>query len=387
VVGRRYGSLVDRVRVLTSRWGTPPSELALAAVVTIAMSVDLQQAAYPVLALLLVLPAGLTLAWRLRQPELPLAAICSVDLLITATATGEYGPQTIFIGVMVALYSAAAHLSGRRALLAGALSLVVVWLSFVSSADGNVDDFFPFLVWGAPWLVGRLARRQAIAAGAAGARAAVLLAEQQAQTREAAGRERDRIARELHDVVAHAVSLMVVQAGAARLAHPDSTSRAALESVETAGRQALVELRAMLGVLRDSAEARDPQPDLHALPALVEQVSAAGLPVELRMTGTATVPAGLALSAYRVVQEALTNALKHAGPVATEVEVTSSDHAVEVVVRNALPAVPMTRTPGSDRGTVGMRERVALHGGSLEAGPDGSDWVVRATLPLRQLVP
>jgi len=109
--------------------------------------------------------------------------------------------------------------------------------------------------------------------------------------------------------------------------------------------------------------------------------------VELRMSGVAMVPAGIALSAYRVVQESLTNALRHAGPTATEVVVNRGDESLDVVVRNAFPTVAVTRTPGGGRGVLGMRERVGLLGGALEAGREGDDWVVRATLPLRQRVP
>jgi signal transduction histidine kinase len=286
------------------------------------------------------------------------------------------------MGVLVAIYSAAAHLGGRRAWAAGAGSLVLVWIGSVAGPDVEVAYFWPFVIWGAPWLVGRLARRQSLQARADGARAAVLLAEQEAQTREAASRERDRIARELHDVVAHAVSLMVVQAGAERLAHPDSPSREALDAIETSGRQALVELRSMLGVLRGPEdEATEPQPDLSSLPTLVERVRDAGLPVELRTTGGGVVPAGIALSAYRVVQEALTNALRHGGAVPTEVLVdVGADVLVEV--RSGLPGAQAVSRVGSGRGVVGMRERVALHDGSLDAGPEDGQWVVRARLPL-----
>jgi signal transduction histidine kinase len=365
-------------------WRTPPTEVALAAVVTAVMAVDVGQAAHPVLALLLVVLAGSTLAWRLRLPELPLLAICLVYLYAEGTAPGKFGPQTVPLGILVAAYTAAAHLSGRRAWVAGALSLALVWAGFVAGPDGEVFDFFAFLIWGAPWLVGRLARRQSLQARADGARAAVLLAEQEAQTREAASRERDRIARELHDVVAHAVSLMVVQAGAERLTHPDSPSRDTLQAIETAGRQALVELRSMLGVLRapDAAESSDPQPDLSSLPSLVEQVRSAGLPVQLHVTGQRSVPAGIALTAYRVVQEALTNALRHAGEVPTTVDVDVSGDAVRVEVRSAMPVGAAASTAGSGRGVVGMRERVALHDGELDAGPDGDGWLVRARLPL-----
>ncbi|MBK5305079.1 MAG: sensor histidine kinase [Frankiaceae bacterium] len=374
-------------RLRTAQWRTPPTEAALAAVVTAVMAADVGQAAHPFLVLALVLMVGPTLAWRLRVPELPLFAACLVYLYAEATAPGQFGPQTLYIGVLVALYSAAAHLGGRRAWIAGAGSLVLVWVASVAGPEVDVADFWPFVIWGAPWLVGRLARRQSLQARADGVRAAVLLAEQEAQTRDAASRERDRIARELHDVVAHSVSLMVVQAGAERLSHPDSPSRPALESIETAGRQALVELRTMLGVLRspDDADVRDPQPDLASLASLVEQVRAAGLPVELHVTGDRAVPAGIALAAYRIVQEALTNALRHAGAVPTTVELEVSVNELCVEVRSRLRG-SAAASIGSGRGVVGMRERVALHDGALDAGPEGDCWVVRARLPLPVLV-
>ena len=380
---RRYRSAVDLRSVLRrADWRTPPTEAALAAVVTVVMAADVGQGAHPLLLLALVLLVGATIAWRLRVPELPLYAMCLTYLYSESTAPGKFGPQTVAIGVLVAVYTAAAHLGGRRAWLGGAGSLALVWVGSVAGPEVEVADFWPFVIWGAPWLVGRLARRQSLQARADGARAAVLLAEQEAQTRDAAGRERDRIARELHDVVAHSVSLMVVQAGAERLAHPESPSRPALEAIETSGRQALVELRSMLGVLRGPGdEATEPQPDLSSLPALVEQVRGAGLPVELRTTGVGPVPPGIALSAYRVVQEALTNALRHGGAVPTEVLVDVGAE-VLVEVRSGLPALGSTNGVGSGRGVVGMRERVALHDGSLDAGPEGDQWVVRARLPM-----
>jgi signal transduction histidine kinase len=346
------------------------------------MAADVGQAFSPIIALVVVVAAGTTIAWRLVAPELPVYAVCAVHLALAVTAPGEFAPQTTVLGVLVVVYSAAVHLSGRRAVIAAAVALTVVWIAHVGSAEGEAADFLPFLVWGAPWLVGRLARRQMLQARADGARAAVLLAEQEAQTRDAAIRERDRIARELHDVVAHAVSLIVVQAGAERLAHPDGPSRGTLEAIETSGRQALVELRSMLGVLREAPdESTAPQPDLSSLPALVERVRDAGLPVVLRTSGTGEVPPGVALSAYRVVQEALTNALRHGGAVPTEVLVeVGADVVVEV--RSLLPSTDRASSSGGGRGVVGMRERVALHDGSLDAGPEGTQWVVRARLPL-----
>src|SRR6266511_4077000 len=213
--------------------------------------------------------------------------------------------------------------------------------------------------------------------------------EQAAEARRAIAEERTRIARELHDVVAHRVSLMTVQAGAAKTvaaADPESASQA-MHEVEKAGRQALDELRHLLGVLRPEAEvaALGPQPGLADVPRLVEQFRAAGLDVSLAMEGAQIgLPARVDLSAYRIAQEALTNVLKHAGPSArTEVRLSTDNHHVAIeVLDNGHRA---TILPGSGHGIVGMRERALLLGGSLDAGPrlDGGFQVV-ARLPVRR---
>jgi signal transduction histidine kinase len=204
--------------------------------------------------------------------------------------------------------------------------------------------------------------------------------------REAVVAERARIARELHDVVAHSVSVMVVQAqaGPRLLAEPERV-REAFRSIETTGREALVELRRLLGVLRggDEHAATSPQPGLASLEALLGQVREAGLRVDLRVEGEpVALPAGVDLSAYRIVQEALTNTLKHAGRAEAEVIVRYDAAAVELeILDNGVG--PHTRVNGSGHGLVGMRERVALYGGVLEAGRrNGHGFVVRARLPL-----
>jgi signal transduction histidine kinase len=204
--------------------------------------------------------------------------------------------------------------------------------------------------------------------------------------REAVVGERARIARELHDVVAHSVSVMVVQAQAGpRLPDEPERVREAFRSIETTGREALVELRRLLGVLRGGEEhaATAPQPGLASLEVLVEQVREAGLRVDLRVEGEpAQLPAGVDLSAYRIVQEALTNTLKHAGRAEAEVIVRYEAAAVELeILDNGVG--PDTRANGSGHGLVGMGERVALYGGLLEAGSrNGHGFAVRARLPL-----
>jgi signal transduction histidine kinase len=200
--------------------------------------------------------------------------------------------------------------------------------------------------------------------------------------------ERTRIARELHDVIAHSVSVMVVQASAERkvLGKEHQQTRDVLEMIEHTGRQSLVELRRMLGVLRkaDDPLLRAPQPGLPDLTSLLDQVREAGLRVAFHVEGTAIpVPAGVGLSAYRIVQEALTNTLKHAGNAHAEVTLRYfGDHLDLVVVDDGSGSADGGRSNGG-HGLVGMRERVAMLGGSLQAGPqERGGFAVTATLPL-----
>ncbi|GAA2876640.1 histidine kinase [Streptosporangium fragile] len=206
--------------------------------------------------------------------------------------------------------------------------------------------------------------------------------------REAVTEERTRIARELHDMVAHSVSVMVMQTGAARLMlRPDQlTERETLVVVEEAGREAVEELRRVVGLLRaDSDEdGLAPQPSLARLEDLVEQVRDAGLDVELTVEGEpGPIPPGLELSAYRIIQEALANTLRHAGPTRAAVTVSHRPHSLFLEVVDEGSRDGRTRAEGAGHGLVGMRERVALFHGRLATGPlPGGGYAVRATLPL-----
>ena len=210
--------------------------------------------------------------------------------------------------------------------------------------------------------------------------------ERDVAAREAVVEERARIARELHDVIAHHVSMIVLQAGAERHALDGSqaSTRAVLDTIERAGRDALTEMRRLLGMLRDgTSDPLAPQPGLGDLPKLVAQLRDAGLPVELHVDGERRdVPVGVDLSAYRIVQEALTNALKHAGGARAEVRVRYDEDAVEVEIVDDGGGAAKTGTGG--HGLVGMRERVALYGGRFEARRrDEGGYLVRALLPIR----
>ena len=238
----------------------------------------------------------------------------------------------------------------------------------------------PFLLIGAAYLAGRAVAQQR-------ERSNRLEQERESAVREAAEDERRRIARELHDVIAHSVGVMVVQAGAARhvLAEKPAAAEESLRAVEESGHEAMAELRRMLGVLADEGAEPllAPQPGISRLESLVARVREAGLPVTLQVEGSAGgVPAGVDVAAYRIVQEALTNALKYAGGARTEASVRISDAAVDIdVVDEGTTVAP---SDGIGRGLTGMRERVALFGGTIDAGRrDEGGYAVRAHLPVK----
>jgi len=218
-------------------------------------------------------------------------------------------------------------------------------------------------------------------------RAQIAERERDLVAREAVVEERARIARELHDVIAHHVSMIVLQAGAERrvLDEANASTHEVLETVERTGRSALTEMRRLLGMLRgDADEPLTPQPGLRDVPILVTQLREAGLPVELNVEGERQeLPTGIELSAYRIVQEALTNALKHAGEARASVNIRYGSDSLELEIADdgAGASAPI---PSGGHGLLGMRERVALYGGRLDAGrrPSGG-FVVRVLLPIR----
>jgi signal transduction histidine kinase len=211
-----------------------------------------------------------------------------------------------------------------------------------------------------------------------------LAAERDLKARAAVAEERARVARELHDVVAHSVSLIAVQAGAAEnlMGRDDARARQSLQAVQDAARGALGEMRRLLTILRGDEDdpGLAPQPGLADVGELVDQVRGGGLPVNLREVGPRPdVPAGVDLSAYRIVQEALTNVRKHAGPVPTDVVIEYPPGAVVVEVANDDTAAGQN---GDGHGIPGMRERARLYGGTLDVEREGGRHVVRARLPI-----
>jgi signal transduction histidine kinase len=353
------------------------------------------------LANVLTLAMTLPIAFRRRRPVLVLAIIVLATILAALT-----GPSSgVGLGVLIAVYSVAVHADRRQSLAALALTLVavavVVTIVFASTPD-LPPAMVPFglvlawMIFGAVWLLGDLVRSRGEAVAELRQRNAELEVEREENARLAVADERARIARELHDAVAHSLSVMVVQAGAARRALETAApggqagaerARGALATIETTGRDTLGEMRRVVGALRPSGdEPYEPQPSLDELDRLLGTVREAGLPVELVVEGEArAVPRSVNLSAYRVVQEALTNTLKHAHAASARVRLHYGSDALDVEVtddgRGA--AARLLEAPHRGYGLAGMRERVAMVGGELvaEPGPSGG-FVVRARLPL-----
>jgi signal transduction histidine kinase len=307
--------------------------------------------------------AALSVAWRRRLPFTAFTvAIGSVFLL-------EGGLQwTGFMAILICAYSAVAY--GRSLLAAGALlaSAAVIAASMFSRTIPSMPDWLgPFVVLGAAGLGAAALRNARARADAAAHRAEALEQEQAATARAAIAEERARIARDLHDVVSHHVSVMVIQAGAAGkvIDQKPELARDALGAIETSGREAMAELRHLLGLVAPADDRLHPQPGLGDLANLIDSVRAAGQPVTLR-TQDIELPHGADLTAYRVVQEGLTNALRYAPGAATAVDIRRDGSEVVVEVRNA--AAPEAPEPagGAGRGLIGLAERLRLHDGSLD---------------------
>jgi signal transduction histidine kinase len=371
------------------RWRRELADWALAIVLATAGIADEAHTRFaePVwLALLATLLTFLPLGVRRRHPVEVLAAVGASSLVLELAlgnpANGKQYSFEVFVAWLVASYSAGAYADGRRQRVAIAIgaATAAAWVIGSYAADASNENTIPSVFFATvAWLVGRMMRRR---------QQLVELIEREREDRIRAtiAEERTRIARELHDVVAHSVSVMVIQAQAGpRLLDDRRQAAGTFETIEASGREALVELRRLLGILRGADEqlAIGPQPGLASLAALVDQLREAGLAVELRVEGEpAALPAGVDLAAYRIVQEALTNTLKHAGRARATVVVRHRRDAVELEVVDDGAGEPAA-LDGAGHGLVGMRERASLYGGRLDVGPrpDGG-FAVRASLPV-----
>jgi signal transduction histidine kinase len=325
----------------------------------------------------------LSLAWRRRTPLAVLALAIAVSVVANVVAVLEAATIPA-VALAIAAYSVGAHTEGRRASI-GALGVAA--LIAANAAQNAFGDLLLIaMILGGAWLAGRAIRYRRDRERTLERLTVDLEREREEKARAAVAEERVRIARELHDVVAHAISVIVLQARGGRrsLATDPGETREALDTIEATGSQALAEMRRLLGMLRrdDEQIALAPQPSLRYLDALAAQVREAGLPLDLSVEGEPIeLPPGVDLSAYRIVQEALTNALKHAGPATARVVVRYRENDLELEIADTGRGT--STNDGGGHGLVGMRERVSLYGGKLEAGPgNGGGFAVRARLPL-----
>jgi signal transduction histidine kinase len=325
-----------------------------------------------------------SLAWRRRAPLAVLAVAIATSVAASVLAVLD-AATTPAIALVVAAYSVGAYTHGLSSWI-GAIGVGVLIAANVADQLSAGDLLFIAMILGGAWLAGRAIRYRREREQTLERLTVDLEREREEKARAAVAEERVRIARELHDVVAHAVSVIVLQARGGRrsLATDPKETREALDTIEATGSAALAEMRRLLGMLRrdDDEIVLAPQPSLRHLDALAAQIREAGLPVELSVEGDPVdLPPGIDLSAYRIVQEALTNALKHAGPATARVVVRYGENDLELEVADT--GVGAGQGDGAGQGLVGMHERVSLYGGKIEAGPrDGGGFAVRARLPL-----
>ncbi|GAA2043672.1 hypothetical protein GCM10009819_32940 [Agromyces tropicus] len=350
---------------------------------------SVQGAGSPVLSTVAILACAILLALRRLVP----LALVGVPLTWVACFVATGGDtQVLFFGgflpLAIALYSGARHGGVRvSATVCGSVFASVILADlFVPELQGPSEVFFHWGVLLTVFLIGigmRVSERRAVDA-------AVRATAAEADAREAALRavaeERARIARELHDILGHSVSVMVVQAGAAsEVVDVDAVAaRKALEAIRTTGTDALAEVRRVVELLReDDHGSLSPQPGIARIPELIEQARGAGLAVDFRMDDTSDLSAGRQLAVYRVVQEALTNVRRHAGAASASVRIDRSADRVDITVSDDGDTAGAVRPAG--HGLIGMRERVSLYGGTLEAGPgpgpEPSGWRVHASFP------
>jgi signal transduction histidine kinase len=343
-----------------------------------------------------MLAETLPLAFRRRYPF--------TVMLIVAVAAISYDllsippdPNTAILPQLVALYSASAYARPRLAVAAAAITLTaLVGLNLPGMADRENFASFAneFGLFAGAWVVGQNMRYRRREAALLRERAERSERDQWERARIAALEERGRLAREIHDVIAHSVSVIAVQAGAARAVaqqRPD-LAREALGAIEDVSKETLTEVRRAIGALRDAGDAQPdgPAPGLADLDALVERVRGTGVDVDISVMGTRRdLGSAVESSAYRIVQEALTNTVKHAGRTVAHVQVTFDRDGVEVAVRDEGFSGPRSRSQASNggdteggQGLIGLRERVAILGGTFHAGPNGAGFEVRARLPV-----
>ena len=347
------------------------------------------------LSITLLLLETLPLLVRRRWPIPVLIVTLAATALHASLVQGQVVNESL--GALVALFTVAER-HNRRVAVSAALGVAVTFAVVIVAKAGSqvavAGTIQTMLSVGIVVALGDWARTRRQYAAAIEENARLQESEREERSRRAVEDERERIARELHDIVTHHVSVIVIQAGAGLTAldRRPERARTALEAIDRTSREALTDMRRMLGMLGDvpgtpttGDEARAPMPRLERLGELIEEVRAAGLPVELSLDGVRRpLDAGIELSAYRIVQEALTNALKHARGARAQVRLGYEPRAIEIEVTDHGGAGQrdLGEAASGGRGLIGMRERVALYGGEFEAGPTPTGFRVHARLPI-----
>lgn len=338
------------------------------------------------------LSIGAALFWR-RRAAIVVGVTVSGSVALYELVVREAG-TVLIVPYLIAFYSIGAYTERRRSVVGFGLTYAGTVLGLL--ADPDVRDvagnaLFVAIVAGSAWAGGVAVRTNRARAAQLADLAAQLERERDEKARLAVAAERGRIARELHDVVAHGISVIAVQAGAGRhaLGSDPTRAHAAFAAIEDTARQALAEMRHMLGLLRERDEPTTaaPLPGLADREKLIEQARADGLSVDVKVEGEPRpLPAGVDLAAYRILQEALTNARKHAPGAHTQVRIRYDISGLEIEVRNGAPSPTSRPTSASGgQGLIGMRERVALYGGTFEAGPlAGGGFSMKARLSVEQ---
>jgi signal transduction histidine kinase len=382
------------VRLSTQRSARPPTAdvvLATCLVLFGQLEVWLLSAVDAPVTAPLVLLSALALAWRRRAPLGSFTVVLAVQAVLIVSGVPIDALNVFILVWAIASYSMAAHASTLRAVVGLAMAVVGVSAGvFATGGPGAENLLFGLIVAAAPWVVGRLVRLRTEQAVVLALRSQEIELHQAEREQAAVAGERVRIARELHDVITHAMSGIVIQAGveARTVASRDAEAAAVLADIERAGREVLVELRRLLGVLHTTpGEQLTPQPSLCNLDGLLDPLRRAGMDVSLRVDGNLdALPPGVDLSAYRIVQEALTNVLKHADARTATVHVQRRNGHVHLEISDDGSGSAARRdaaAAGAAHGLIGMRERARLCGGDLHAGPaDPAGFRVTSRLPI-----
>jgi len=332
---------------------------------------------------------GIALAWRRRAPLVVTVVVAGLATAVAVAGVPLTQPIVPLLACVVATYTVVSHRPLRPAAAGAAVMLLAIGTQTAVQHKGVGNFLFGLIFVGGAGVIGQLVHARTRENVALHAQTGRLVEEREAWAEQAAAAERGRIARELHDVIAHSLSVMVVQAGAAEQVVAGAPERAmeAMRAVQDIGRQALSEMAHLLGMLREDGQELGflPQPGIADLRALVTQARDAGLAVKLHIEGQhQPVPAGVELSIFRIVQEALTNVRKHAGSAHVAVIMRYLPGVVEAVVSD--DGLGSSNGYGGGHGLIGMRERANLYGGAFHAGPGpAGGYVVRVSMPVESI--